>query len=275
VSPSWAETFSATLYPHEVRLAKRSLWRGAARSSQRTPVEPEAGARGGSEPWWPALAALDATLQRAGASRGALRVVVSDQFVRYALVPWSADLVADRERLAFAQLTMREIYGPGADDWVLCLDQQPAGQASFAAAIDAGLLVALGDLASKHRLRLRAVAPAFSVRVQRHRRALKQASFCLVSLEPGRMTLGFRGAQGWEAVRGRRTAGAVGDELASALRQEVAASGTTANGTLYLAGEQLADVPPFSLPGWKIVRLDEPGGAPREARAARAALGHG
>jgi hypothetical protein len=261
------------LHPSEVRLTRRSLLRGAA-PPQRTPVDAEDGAWG-NEPWRPALAALDDALRRAGASRGALQVVVSDHFVRYALVPWSADLVADRERLAFAQLTMREIYGPGAEDWALCLNQQPAGQASFAAAIDMGLLVSLGDLASKHRLRLRAVEPAFSVRVQRHRRALKQASFCLVSLEPGRMTLGFRSAEGWEAVRGRRSAGAVGDELASALRQEAAAAGTTANGTLYLAGEQLAEVPPFSIPGWKVVRLDEAGGTPGKARVARAALARG
>jgi hypothetical protein len=239
--------------------------RGVVQSPQRIPVE----AAGAGEPWRPALSALDDGLRRLGASRGALRVVLSDHFVRYALVPWSEDLVADRERLGFAQVTMREVYGTGAEDWALCVDQQPAGQASFAAAIDRGLLVALDDLAGKHRLRLRAVEPAFSVRVQRHRRVLKQASFCLVSLEPGRMTLGFRGSQGWEAVRGRRSNGAVGDELASVLRQEAAASGTTANGTVYLAGEGLAQVPPFSIPGWKVIRLEETGGG-RAARAARA-----
>jgi hypothetical protein len=263
------------VHPLEVRLSRRALLRRAAQLPHRAPVEAEEGGWAGTEPWRPALAALDDILRRSGASRGALRVVLSDHFVRYALVPWSEELVADRERLAFARLTMRDIYGPDAEDWALCLDQQPAGQASLAAAIDAGLLGALKDVARKHGLRLRAVEPAFSARVQYHRRALKQASFCLVSLEAGRMTLGFRGPQGWEAVRRRRVAGAMGDELSNALRQEVAASGTSANGTLYLAGEELADMPPLSLPGWKVVRLDEPDRASQTSRSGRVALARG
>jgi hypothetical protein len=87
------------------------------------------------------------------------------------------------------------------------------------------------------------------------------------------MTLAFHGSRGWDAVRGRRIAGGVGDELAAALRQEAAAAGAGAPGTLYLAGEDL-QATPSSVAGWKVVRLEEAVGAPvrvdgRQAAAAR------
>jgi hypothetical protein len=248
----------AVLHPAQVSVRHRSPLRAQGRALQSVPVGADALGAADDEAWRPALDALDEALRRARTARGALRVVVSDHFVRYALIPWNAQLVADRERLAFARLALREVFGAGADVWAVCTDRQPAGQHSFAAAIDRTLLEALRDLAGKHRLRLRAVEPAFSVRVQRYRRSLKERSFCFASIEPGRLTLAFHGADGWQALRGRHTCEAPSEELAVALRQEAAAAGATANGTLYLAGENLSEVAPFTISGWKIVRLDEP-----------------
>jgi hypothetical protein len=255
VSLSWAETLEVTLHPEHIRVKRSALLPGRGGGEQ---VWPVAGGAAGDEPWRAALQRLDDVLGEARAAQAALRVMVSDHFVRYALIPWSAELVADSERMAFARLTMREIFGPAADLWELCLDQQPAGQSSFAAAMDRALLAGLRDLSHKHRLRLRAVKPMLSARVQRQQRNLKESSFCFASLEAGRLMLAFYGDRGWCAVRGRLLGDAPGEELAAALKQEAAASGASANGTLYLTADDLGDLPPFSVSGWKIVRLATP-----------------
>jgi hypothetical protein len=275
VSPSWAETIEATLHPTLVRVARRSLFGRQAAPPSSTQVAPDTVGAAGHEAWRAALATLDDALRRAGVSGRALRVAVSDHFVRYTLIPWSSELVADSERLAFSQLSMREVFGAAADSWALCLGDQPAGQPVFCAAVDASLLSALRDLAAKHRLRLRSVVPMLSLRVQRHRRSLKERAFCFASLEPGRMTLAFHGAHGWDAVRGRRVANGVVEELAGALRQEAAAAGAGATGTLYLAGEDLAQPAPSSVAGWKVVRLEEAVGGPGRLGGARAAVARG
>jgi len=271
----WADTFEVTLHPAQVRLARRSLFGRRASTPVSVQVGPDMGGASEKEPWRPVLAALDDALRRIGAPRTGLRVVLSDHFVRYALIPWSAELVADAERLAFAQLVMREVFGPAVDGWSLCLGGQPAGQPFYCAGIDAGLVDALRDLAGRLHLRLRAVEPLLGVRIQRHRRSLKERAFCFASLESGRMTLAFHGALGWEAVRGRRTAQAVGDELARALRQEAAAAGADRAGTVYLAGDDLAPLGPVSVVGWKVVRLDEAAGVATVPAGARPATARG
>lgn len=253
-----AETLEAMLHPARVRLAHRSfLGRPTGVEVAQVVAEPQGPVT--EQAWRPALAGLDALLRRAQEARGRLRIELSDHFVRYALVPWRAELVSDAERLAFAQLSMREMYGAAVDGWALSLSDQSAGKAFICAAIDAALLQALRELASAHRLRLSAVVPLLSARIQRHLRKLDQSVFCFASLEPGRMTLAFHSAAGWDALRGRRLSAGIGEELASALRQESAAADIGATGTLYLAGE---DLPVLGSPlaGWSVVRLQEPYG---------------
>ena len=189
-----------------------------------------------------------------------VQVVVSDHFVRYALVPWNESLVADAERLAFARLALSEIYGSMAEGWAVTLDQQPAGQASFACAIDRELLQALREVGRRHGVAPhsgeRRVGESGSIAT-----ALRCASevFCLASLEPGRLTLAFRNESGWLAVRTRRVNGNPLEALSGVLRQEAAAAGAADGGTLYMIADAAHALPSFSLPNWKVTRLDDGG----------------
>jgi hypothetical protein len=71
------------------------------------------------------------------------------------------------------------------------------------------------------------------------------------------LTLAFRHAGAWAAVRGRRIEGSATDGLAGALMQEAAAAAVPAGGTLYLVGEDVSSLPSFSIPGWKVRRIDD------------------
>jgi len=113
-------------------------------------------------------------------------------------------------------------------------------------------------MASRRGVRLRSVGAALGERITRHRKALKDAVFCFASLEPGRLTLAFHNESGWIAVRTRRVDNGLAELLPGALKQEAAAAGATEGGTLYLVGESLLELPPTPVPGWKVIRIDEP-----------------
>jgi hypothetical protein len=261
------------LRPGEVRVGRRGWLRGrGAPSAMRTFVVSEEG-REGVEPWRAAVERLTEALLELDVHGGALRLALSDHFVHYLLVPWSEKLVSDSERLAFARLSFSKVYGPLTDTWDVCMDDQPAGQASFACAVDRALVQALRRLATQRGLRLKTLTPAFAERVARHRRALNGEAFGLASVEPGRLTLAFRGEGGWSAIRSRRIDTPLSEALALALKQESAVPGAATAGTLYVAGEEVAQSPSLAVPGWKVTLLSEEAplrpAAPRLASATR------
>ena len=251
---AWTDRIEVVLRPNELWLNRRSVpmpWRGVEARSFR--VAPASSA----EAWRTSVERLSTALSEMRARHAGVDVRLSDHFVRYALVAWNAGLVADAERLAFARLAFREIYGSLTDTWELCLAEQPAGEASLAGAIDRDLLQALRDAVRGQGARLRSVSPSLSARIDRHRTALKGVDFCLASIEPGRLTLAFHAAAGWLSVRSRRLDGSVAEELPGILKQEAAAGSVAEGGILYLAGEDVAGVASLRVPGWRIARLAE------------------
>jgi len=255
----WPTQLDVLLRPGEVRVTRRPLWLPSRGTGvvQTYPVS----APQGEEAWRASVEVLGMALAEQPSAR-AVQIVVSDHFVRYALVAWSDNLVADAERLAFARLALSEIYGSMAEGWVVSLDEQPAGQPSFACAIDLELLEMLRQISAACGLRLTAATPALAQRINRHRAAFREPVFCLASLEPGRLTLAFHDDAGWLAVRTRRLNGNPLESLSGVLRQEAAAAGAADGGTLYMIADGAASMPAFSLPNWSITRLDD-GGAGR------------
>lgn len=258
-SVPWSKRTDVLLRPDEVRIARRGmqLFSRAGRTRRFAVVREGRHGGNGGDPWQSSVDQLSEALLEAGVRGGALHVVLSDHFVRYLLVPWSEKLVADSERLALARLMLGEVYGGVAEGWEVCLDDQPAGQPSFACAVDRTLLQALRELCKQRDLRLASLVPSLVARVNRHRKALRERAFCLASVEPGRLTLAFRAAAGWTAVRSRRSDVPVTEALPAALKQESAAGGATSLGALYVIGEDLAQLPPLAIAGWKITHLSE------------------
>ena len=224
------------------------------------------------EPW---RAGLDALASALKAESGGLRrvvVVLSDHFARYVLLSWNESLITDSERMAFARHAFREVYGAASDAWEVCLDEQPARQRFFAAAVDRGLVDGLREIVSGLGWRLVALTPALADCINRHRRALGEREFCLATVEPGRVSFAFRGQTGWIAVRSRRMEGPLAEVLPTLLKQEAIAASAPDGGALYLCAAELADVPPFSVQGWRLIRLMDDQPAARSSRRGRPAV---
>ena len=244
----------ADLRPAGVTLARKSSFSERLLPLRAVPVvHEETGEQ--SVPWRTSAEALASMLNSATKGSSSVEVVVSSHFIRYAMVPWSDNLVRDAERLAFARLAFREVYGALVDSWEICLDEQPAGQPAVASAIDRDLLSAIRAAVSNAGAGLDGVVPALADCINRHRRAFKGREFCLASVEAGRLTFAFRGRAGWRAVRSRRVDGALDELLPTLLKQEASAAGVQEGGILYLCAPNVREFAGTPVPGWKLVLL--------------------
>ncbi|MCC6532011.1 MAG: hypothetical protein IT531_05640 [Burkholderiales bacterium] len=265
MSPWWRERLPAELGPLEVRLGRVSRGsRKAAVSAAQRQLAPS----GDPQDWRAALAALDELLVALKPAAGAgLEVRLSNQFVRYSMLPWSDELRSEAEVHAFARHRLRETYGGVADDWAVSLSAGWPGKPRLAGAIEQSLLDALAALAQRTRLKLASIEPRFSALADRRRRALKGARFWLAQSESGRIVLARADKGQWESLVSARDGGAPVTALLSLLAAErFAMDDDQASRRLYCDGFPAGDEAALAAAGWEIVPAQ-----PREAAAMAAA----
>ena len=155
-------------------------------------------------PWRPALDALARILP---CHRGdAAGLVLADQFVRYALLPWSETLKTHEQWLAFARHRFTSIHGPIANEWeIKFAGTAPAGP-RLACAVDRELVDELVEQFSANAVRLTSVQPFLVAAFNQVRDSvLSSGGSCwMVVEEPGRLTLALFLRGVWVAIRSRR-----------------------------------------------------------------------
>jgi hypothetical protein len=130
-------------------------------------------------------------------------IVLADQFVRYALLPWSDTLKTHAQWMALARHRFCAIHGPIANEWeIRFAETAPAGP-RLACAVDAPLVDALAERLSGTGVQLVSVLP-FLVAAFNQVRGDTGGSCWLVVEEPGRLTLALFLKGVWVAIRSRR-----------------------------------------------------------------------
>ncbi len=117
-------------------------------------------------------------------------MVLSNHFLRYALVPREAALRGGAEELAYARHIFARIYGERSADWEVLLDDEPRAPLRVACAIDGELHRGLqACFAPPSKARLVSVQPYLMAAFNRCRRQLAAPAAALLLLEPGRACL--------------------------------------------------------------------------------------
>lgn len=220
MSPSWLDRVTLLVHPHQVVLQRRP-WRGAGRC-QTIAVDPAAAT---AAPWQPALAAVDAALTADGRRGGSLAIVVADHFVRYALVPWSPDLVGEKARRAMALALLRHNLGDQAGRLEIALDRPAFGANGVAAGIDRDLLDALRARARAARLRIASLQPRLISELAAGRKRLTGTDGWFACVDQERVSLLAFRAGAIASLRNHRLATADPDALGRQLAGLLAASG--------------------------------------------------
>lgn len=185
------------------------------------------------------------------------QVVLSNHFVRYALVPWSEQLANRQEREAYLRHCFGAAYGETAKRWDLRMSEPNPDEPSLASGIDQALLESLRSALNSGDIRSDAIHPHLMVGANRSRRWISQGLVWFVMVERGRVCLSLLDRGLWKIVRNHQ---ADADEPA-ALMSEL---GTLLAREAILAGDMRQDWPVVlywpessmlpSLPGRKVIR---------------------
>ncbi|MDD5248616.1 MAG: hypothetical protein PHY45_06510 [Rhodocyclaceae bacterium] len=124
--------------------------------------------------WQAPLAALERWLSDAKLRRAAASLVLSNRFVRFALVPWSGVPARPDEEAELALACFEPRYGD-MTGWTVQMEASAYRAPRIACAIETEFLGAAQQVFGKHRLLCAAVRPAFVAGWNRHQRGLKHA----------------------------------------------------------------------------------------------------
>ena len=182
MSLSWLDRHTLLVHPRHIVL-ERKPWRGPAQrfTAEVPPAQPD------EADWQPALAAAAALLATHSRAYGRLRIVIANQFVRFAVLPWSDSVLGDKARLGMAKALLRNSLGEQAEQLSLALDRPAFGQNGLAAGIPGGLLAALRQTVKSRRLRLDSLQPRLTSDLASCR--LSVGDGCVVFPDDGWLTL--------------------------------------------------------------------------------------
>jgi hypothetical protein len=170
--------------------------------------------------WQDVVEALRAALASFTVRPGDARVVVSNHYVRFALVPDASKLRNNAERLVAARHALQSVYGEAAARWRVVLDGASGKGAAIAAGIDAELVDGVVAALLAANLRARTVQPLFAAALNVSRRALGGGPAWFGVAEPGRLALAYVERGGWQSLRSHRLRTNLNDELPILLEQD-------------------------------------------------------
>jgi hypothetical protein len=156
----------------------------------------------GADGWHAALEALPGIL-KAHPSREA-SVVLADQFVRYALLPWSEAVKTREQWLGLARHRFSALHGAVAAEWDVHVTETAPRGPRLACAVDRELLERLAATCLDAGVNLLSVQPFLVAAFNRIRGQIGHESCWIVVEEPGRLTLALIQRGVWIAIRSRR-----------------------------------------------------------------------
>jgi len=179
----------------------------------------EADAAYGTEPWHGVLDALKREAPAWGKERLRVEAVLSNHFVRYALLARQGAAASRDEELALARFQFARIHGERAKGWEVRVSHE-SGAALLACAVDAALLAELKACFAAGKARLASAQPLLMSAFNRWRRRIPKEGAWLALGEPDRVCLALVGAQGWRALHNGRGHAAAAQDWSELIERE-------------------------------------------------------
>ncbi len=196
MSPLWRDEVDIYLSPRKLELMR--MGRGLKpRLLAEDQVVVEAADYG---TWAPVMAALGACLAEPVWRTANARVVLSDHWARYAIVPWSEEVRTYAERLTRARYALEDVYGDLVAGWTVSLSDSAPGTAPIASAVPTALLAELRDLIEHRGLRVVSLQPQLIAAFNRWRGSLPASGAWFVSIEEGSLAAARLAHGSWDRV---------------------------------------------------------------------------
>ena len=260
MSASWRDDIRAVLCPDRVILVR------IAKGFRRRVVAKELVTleRFEATDWQGPVETLRALLaQPAWKRSAAATVILSNHFVRYHLVPWSAELAGEDEERAWVGRHFTYVYGETAGSFEYRWNADAPDAPCFASGIDRGLLSAIQAAFSASASSLRSVQPYFMYAFNRWRQQLRGKRQWFVLGEPGHACIASVERERWVSFRALRTGIDWSTEVPVALEREMLLAGARGEGEVLVHFAGIAEA--------ALLRVVEP---PARALSARPVPGY-
>ncbi len=239
----WRDLYRIVLQPDQISLVTVRQGRFSKSEARSTAVSIPQGA---TSSWQDVLAHLDGVIAEIKSDRADVEIVLSNHFVRYAVVPWSNDVMDAAEELVMARIGFEDVYGDRAADWDVRLSEAAYGQARLASAVDRELIPALHAAFAGTSLRLASVQPYLMTAFNHCQRQMTDDCYLFMLGEPGRLCLAQIKDRQWSQVR-MFAVGDLAHEMSALLHREILRSGLDKATRKYLLDSSL-DRESFSHP---------------------------
>lgn len=217
MSRSWGERVAVFVGADAVQVARYpGRFSGATPARSSAPIAAAPRGAASAQNVADALrAALGSAPTRADAS-----IVVSNHYVRFALVPDAARLRNDTERELAARHTLQFVYGDTSAQWRIAVDRAGGKGPAIAAGIDSALVDAIVSTLKAAGLRPATLKPLFASALNASRRALGNGPAWFGVVEPGRLALAYVENGAWQSLRVHRLRRGLTEELPVLLEQD-------------------------------------------------------
>ena len=249
MSPLWSDELRIVLYPgyvSMVRIENSIARQGFRLQVQSSAVVSDVEAVAGEPLWGGALKALGEVLPSLPSRKVRVTVILSNQFMHYALVPWSADLGGEDEEQAMARHCFRNAYGEVAEHWDIRLSPGKAGAPMLASAVDGRLPDALRAVLGQAGVKPKSIQPHLMAAYNTCRGRICGDSAWFVVVERGSLCLALLQRDCWSSLRTMRIGEDWPVELPQILEREeiLADCAVSANGIYLWAPEFGAEALP-------------------------------
>ena len=152
-------------------------------------------------------------------------VIISNQFARYAVIPWDVDVVIESEQKALMEHCFNLIYGEHAKAWDLRMNIPDYGKSSLASGIHKSLLTILHDEFSEAGMQISAVSPQLVLAINQTLSQLKaqrkKPNFWLVAIQGGHVCLTLLVDGHWRAVKNVAIEADVSAQIQALIQREI------------------------------------------------------
>lgn len=199
MSPLWRDELRLNIAPGEIRVSRWS--RGVRPLCVGELVQ---GVVSSGLQCLPALTAIRELFSDARWHAPHARVVVSNLWARYAIVPWAAEVVTAEERASHARICLAATYGPLDESWTVSLSEAEPGKPRIACALPEGLVDGIKDSCAAHGTRVISLQPLLIASYNEWCHRLPDEGGWFVCVEDGALAAARLGSREWDRVYSAR-----------------------------------------------------------------------
>jgi hypothetical protein len=200
VSPLWRDEVGLYVAPKRIVLTRMKRGIRAVHVAERNIAVDT----GDTNQWEAALGTLEGCLADTTWHHANARLIVSDHWCRYAIVPWSDALSDQAERIQHARYCLANTYGEVVTQWTVTVNDAAPGTSQIACAIPTALLNGIQALTEPNGLRVMSVQPQLIAAFNGWRGKLPRGGAWFVSLEEGSLAAAHFTPSSWDRVRSVR-----------------------------------------------------------------------